>query len=96
MGNSTIRVHMPNQKGPSNRTSRDSRQKFSHANLESRREALLRRLDNLSPKLRANRGYASARALLGASYLRASLRARLAVLQTAQFMITVLEMLPPT
>ena len=36
------------------------------------------------------------RALLGASYVRASLKARLAVLQTAQFMISVLEMLPPT
>ena len=72
-----------------------SGQKVSYADLEVRREALLKRLERLSPKLRANRGYASARALLGASYVRANLKARVAVLQTAQFMISVLEMLPP-
>jgi hypothetical protein len=33
--------------------------------------------------------------LLGTSYMRANLTARMAVLQTAQFMISVLEMLPP-
>jgi len=86
---------MPNQKpkgmGPSPR----SGQKASYSNLEAQREALLKRLESLSPKLRSNRGYASARSLLGASYMRASLTARLAVLQTAQFMISVLEMLPP-
>lgn len=69
--------------------------KISHANLEKRRDALLKRLESLPPALRGNRGYASARVLLGSSYLRASLTARMAVLQTAQFMISVLEMLPP-
>ena len=86
---------MPNRKqgvrGPSLR----SGQKVSYSHLEAQREALLKRLESLSPKLRANRGYASARSLLGSSYMRANLTARLAVLETAQFMISVLEMLPP-
>ena len=72
-----------------------SGQRISHARLEARRDELLRRLERLHPRLRANRGYASARALLGTSYMRANLAARMAVLQTAQFMISVLEMLPP-
>ena len=71
------------------------KQKVSHGALEAQREALLKRLQSLPPALRNNRGYASARALLGAKYIRANLRARLAVLQTAHFMISVLEMLPP-
>ena len=81
----------PGKTGPAVR----SGQKLSYSSLEAQRVALLKRLESLSPKLRSNRGYASARSLLGASYLRANLTARLAVLQTAQFMISVLEMLPP-
>jgi hypothetical protein len=77
------------------RLARGNGQKLSHACLEARRDELLGRLERLHPKLRANRGYASARALLGTNYLRANLAARVAVLQTAQFMINVLEMLPP-
>lgn len=86
---------MPNRKPKGTGPSPRSGQKISYIGLEARREALLRRLESLSPKLRSNRGYASARSLLGASYMRANLTARLAVLQTAQFMISVLEMLPP-
>ncbi len=86
---------MPKLNNPSTSAAPRARQKISYANLEARREALLKRLESLPPKLRANRGYASARSLLGASYLRANLAARLAVLQTAHFMIDVLEMLPP-
>jgi hypothetical protein len=78
-------------KGPA----RHGGQRFSHAALETRREALLRRLEKLPPSLRSSRGYKSARALIGSSYMRASLAARVAVLETAQFMISVLEMLPP-
>lgn len=85
---------MPNRDNKST-SARPGGQKVSHVFLEARRDALLKRLESLPPRLRANRGYASARALLGASYLRANLTARLAVLQTAQFMISVLEMLPP-
>lgn len=86
---------MPNRKQKGTGPSPRSGQKVSYSNLESQREALLKRLESLSPKLRSNRGYASARSLLGTSYMRANLAARLAVLQTAQFMISVLEMLPP-
>lgn len=86
---------MPNRKPKGTGPLPRSGQKVSYSNLEAQREALLKRLESLSPKLRANRGYASARSLLGASYMRANLTARLAVLQTAQFMISVLEMLPP-
>ncbi len=86
---------MPNRKPRLTGSPRSRGLKASHANLEARREALLARLESLPPRLRANRGYASARVLLGASYVRANLAARLAVLQTAQFMISVLEMLPP-
>jgi hypothetical protein len=49
----------------------------------------------LSGNAKAQRGYFSARSLLGTTYRRASLVARVAVLETAQFMIHVLEMLPP-
>lgn len=86
---------MPNRKRETLSPARSSVDAISHASLEARREALVQRLENLNPKLRVNRGYASAKALLGASYMRANLKARHAVLQTAQFMITVLEMLPP-
>lgn len=86
---------MPKRNDVSTHTARRTGQKISHAELEARRDVLFKRLQRLSPKLRANRGYASARALLGASYMRANHTARLAVLQTAQFMISVLEMLPP-
>jgi hypothetical protein len=86
---------MPNRKQRATGPSLRSGQRVSYANLEAQREALLKRLESLSPKLRSNRGYASARSLLGTSYMRANLTARMAVLQTAQFMISVLEMLPP-
>ena len=86
---------MPNRKQTSTGPSHPKERKISYAHLEARRAELLRRLERLHPKLRSNRGYASARSLLGASYMRANLTARLAVLQTAQFMISVLEMLPP-
>ena len=79
----------------SKKAKRVAEPKVSYADLEARRQELLKRLEHLPPKLRSNRGYASARALLGASYMRANLTARMAVLQTAQFMISVLEMLPP-
>ena len=86
---------MPTRKPRSTQTARRGGQRLSHADLETRRDELVGRLERLHPKLRANRGYASARALLGSSYMRANLAARLTVLQTAQFMISVLEMLPP-
>jgi hypothetical protein len=69
--------------------------KISHARLEAQREALLRRMACLHPRLATYRGYRSARVLLNSKYMQASLAARLAVLEAAQFMISLLEMLPP-
>ena len=69
--------------------------KPKHGDLEAKRDLLLKRLERLSEKAKAQRGYSSARSLLGTTYRRTNLAARLAVLETAQFMINVLEMLPP-
>jgi hypothetical protein len=63
--------------------------------LEARREALVKRLTRLRPELTKTSGYKSARVLLGSKYIKASRSSRLAILQAAQFLITVLEMLPP-
>ena len=51
---------------------------------------------SLHPKLASNQGYRSARILLSTKYIQANLTARVAVLQAAHFMISMLEMLPPT
>ena len=69
--------------------------KPNHGQLEAKRDLLLKRLERLGGRARAQRGYFSARSLLGTTYRRANLAARVAVLETAQFMISVLEMLPP-
>ena len=66
----------------------------THKLLDERREVLLRRLDNLPVRVRGHRGYRTARNLLNSKYRRAKPKARAAVLQTAQFMIEVLELLP--
>jgi hypothetical protein len=52
-------------------------------------------MERLQPVAKAGAGYRTARALLGAKYLQASLTARVAVLQAANFLISVLEMTPP-
>jgi hypothetical protein len=69
--------------------------RISHARLEAQREALLGRMASLHPKLASNQGYRSARILLSTKYIQANLTARVAVLQAAHFMISMLEMLPP-
>ena len=69
--------------------------KVSHARLEQQRESLRHRMDRLRPVVKASSGYRTARALLGAKYLQASLTARVAVLEAANFLISVLEMIPP-
>jgi hypothetical protein len=86
---------MPKRKHPRSQSPGNSGPKLSYTQLEAQRDALMHRLERLDPRLKAKRGYASARALLGSSYRRADLAARLAVLETARFMINVLEMLPP-
>jgi hypothetical protein len=72
------------------------RERKTQARLESQREALLKRLHCLHPTLKANPGYKSAQVLLNSRYVRSKLAARLAILRAAQFMISVLEMTPPT
>ena len=63
--------------------------------LDRKREALRKRLDHLLPAAKASNGFKSASALLGASYVRADLAARVALLEAADFLIRVLEMMPP-
>lgn len=65
-----------------------------HDCLEARREALLERLGNLDDIAKKSRGYRSTVTLLNQKYRKASLAARLGILQAATFMIEVLEMLP--
>lgn len=59
------------------------------------REALLQRLARLPPVLQRRPGYRCAKALLTIRYVRSKLPGRASVLQAAQFMIAVLELLPP-
>jgi hypothetical protein len=65
-----------------------------HARLEAHREALLLRLDKLDEAAKSSRGYRSTLTLLNSKYRKATLAARLGILQSAAFMIEVLEMLP--
>lgn len=62
--------------------------------LEADREALLLRLHNLTPQAKAQPGYRTALSLLNSKFRKATLGARVAVLQSASFMIEVLEKLP--
>jgi hypothetical protein len=62
--------------------------------LEAHREALLMRLERLGDGAKNSRGYRSTRTLLNQKYRKATLAARLGILQAAAFMIEVLEMLP--
>jgi len=66
----------------------------SHDALEARREALLQRLERLDDVAKNSRGYRSSMTLLNRKYRKATLAARLGILQAAAFMIEVLEMLP--
>ena len=65
-----------------------------HERLEAHREALLLRLDKLDEAAKSSRGYRSTLTLLNSKYRKATLAARLGILQSAAFMIEVLEMLP--
>lgn len=66
----------------------------THDALEARRQALLQRLENLDEVAKSSRGYRSTMTLLNAKYRKASLTARVGILQSAGFMVHVLEMLP--
>lgn len=62
--------------------------------MEQDRTKLLRRLQNLDPRVKEKPGYRTALSLLNSKFRKASLGARVAVLQSATFMIEVLEKLP--
>jgi hypothetical protein len=62
--------------------------------MEDNRSKLLRRLQNLDPRVKDKPGYRTALSLLNSKFRKASLGARMAVLQSATFMIEVLEKLP--
>jgi len=62
--------------------------------MEQDRTKLLRRLQNLDPRVKDKPGYRTALSLLNSKFRKASLGARVAVLQSATFMIEVLEKLP--
>lgn len=61
--------------------------------MEQDRNKLLRRLQNLDPRVKEKPGYRTALSLLNSKFRKASLGARVAVLQSAAFMIEVLEKL---
>jgi hypothetical protein len=63
--------------------------------LDQQREALLQRLAHLNAAAKLKPGYRTARKLLNSTFRRASLATRAAVLQAANFMISILEMTPP-
>ncbi len=62
--------------------------------MEAEREALLLRLRNLNPQVKTQPGYRTALSLLNSKFRKSTLGARVAVLQSASFMIAVLEKLP--
>jgi hypothetical protein len=78
--------HNPADREPSN---------VSYAQLERHRESLHQRLERVRPVAKASAAYRTARALLGRKYMQASLAARVAVLQAAEFIISLLEKTPP-
>ena len=63
--------------------------------LEVQREVLLRRLTRLHDAAKLKPGYRTALNLLNPTFRRANLAARVAILQAANFMISILEMTPP-
>jgi len=62
--------------------------------MEIDRSKLLKRLQNLDPRVKEKPGYRTALSLLNSKFRKASVGARVAVLQSATFMIEVLEKLP--
>jgi hypothetical protein len=65
------------------------RQRFE--NLEARRGELLARLSSMGDDAKQHPGYRRALTLLNASFRRASVAQRVAVLQSAEWLIQVLE-----
>jgi hypothetical protein len=85
---------MPTRRSPRS-SARWGLSNVSYARLEQQREALHQRLERVPPPGKASAGYRTARTLLGRKYLEASLAARVAILQAAEFIIGLLEKAPP-
>ena len=83
--------------GRSNKTGlgRFKHPRLSHSGLEQRRDVLLRRMEVLSPTAKSANGYRAVRALLGSKYIRANLAARIGLIEAADFLVRILEMIPP-
>jgi hypothetical protein len=71
------------------------RKRPGYEQLQAHRALLLQRLAHLPPVLQGRPGYRSAKALLTIKYVRSKPTGRGAILRAAQFMIGVLELLPP-
>jgi hypothetical protein len=71
------------------------RKRHDYEQLQAHHPLLLQRLAQLPPVLQGRPGYRSAKALLTIKYVRSKPASRGAILQAAQFMIGVLELLPP-
>lgn len=69
--------------------------KVSADRLESQREELLARLARVHDNARVSPGYRTALRLLNPMFRKASLAARVAILQSAAFMVEILELTPP-
>jgi hypothetical protein len=52
-------------------------------------------MEVLSPTAKSANGYRAARALLGSKYIRANLAARVGLIEAADFLVRILEMIPP-
>ena len=72
-----------------------ARKRPAYEQLQAHRVLLLQRLAHLPPVLQGRPGYRSAKALLTTKYVRSKPTSRAAILRAAQFMIGVLELLPP-
>lgn len=84
----------PRRSSPHNPADREP-SSVSYARLERRRQSLQQRLERVRPVAKASAAYRTAHTLLGRKYLQASLTARVAVLQAAEFMVRLLETPPP-
>jgi hypothetical protein len=92
----TIKVNVPTKsKLPTTRTTAapaDFRRRYDE--LERRREQLMARLQLIGEFGTKHAAYGNARALLGRSFRKASVAQRLAVLESASWLIDLLEKLP--
>jgi hypothetical protein len=70
------------------------RQQFEQ--IEARRAELLARLDRVPGQARAHPAYKNVRKLLGPSFIKSKLAQRIGVLQSAEWLLNILETMAPT